>query len=161
MELKDKLKIENPDEKVIRMYKEGLFFVAYNYSALRFKTFFAPKVKILKHELKNGSWYLRIGISENSVMLDGIPVKDENGKYKIHVEIASPELENKDLERIIPDLVITKYKKEEGKKDTNNNNREKKIIAELSSLNLAVMTPMQALTAINNWQQALKDTDTK
>lgn len=94
-------------------------------------------------------------------MLDGIPVKDENGKYKIHVEIASPELENKDLERIIPDLVITKYKKEEGKKDTNNNNREKKIIAELSSLNLAVMTPMQALTAINNWQQALKDTDTK
>lgn len=153
--IKEKLAKEKPEEKVIRLYKEGLFFVAYNYSAIRFKSFISPSIKILKQELKNGEWYLKIGASETSSMLEKLPVRNDDGTFKDYVEIPSKGLENHDLENAIPDQIITREKKRIENKVTSNNG-EKEVIIQLKSLNLAEVTPMQALTLINKWQQQLK-----
>lgn len=156
--IKEKLAKEKPTEKVIRLYKEGLFFVAYNYSAIRFKTFISPNIKVLKQELKNGKWYLKIGANETSSMLEELPIRNDDGTFKNYVEVPSKELEKLNLEDIIPDQTITRSNKSAEKKDKeiSPNNREKEIIAQLKSLNLAEVTPMQALTLVNKWQQQLK-----
>lgn len=47
MDLKEKLALEKPDENLVRLYHEGIFFVAYNHSAIRFVNCFALDTKIL------------------------------------------------------------------------------------------------------------------
>ncbi len=157
MEVKEKLALEKSGEKIIRLYREGIFYVAYNHSAVRFSHFINGSVVFLKHELKNGDWYLRIGIVQNSSMLENITLKDENGEFKKYIEIECDEIKTT-LEDITNVHVI---KKSGGKRKNevitvSNNNREKEVIEQLKKLNLGTLTPVAAITLINDWQNMLK-----
>lgn len=157
MEVKEKLALEKSGEKIIRLYREGIFYVAYNHSAVRFSHFINSNVVFLKHELKNGDWYLRIGIVQNSSMLENITLKDENGEFKKYIEIECDEIKTT-LEDITNVHVI---KKSGGKRKNevitvSNNNREKEVIEQLKKLNLGTLTPVAAITLINDWQNMLK-----
>ena len=44
---KQKLELEQSGEPLIRLYKEGIFYVAYNHSVIRFVNCFALDTKIL------------------------------------------------------------------------------------------------------------------
>ena len=157
MEVKEKLALEKSGEKIIRLYREGIFYVAYNHSAVRFSHFINGNVVFLKHELKNGDWYLRIGIVQNSSMLENITLKDENGEFKKYIEIECDEIKTT-LEDITNVHVI---KKSGGKRKNkvitvSNNNREKEVIEQLKKLNVGTLTPVAAITLINDWQNMLK-----
>lgn len=157
MEVKEKLALEKSGEKIIRLYREGIFYVAYNHSAVRFSHFINGSVVFLKHELKNGDWYLRIGIVQNSSMLENITLKDENGEFKKYIEIECDEIKTT-LEDITNVHVI---KKSGGKRKNevitvSNNNREKEVIEQIKKLNLGTLTPVAAITIINDWQNMLK-----
>lgn len=157
MEVKEKLALEKSGEKIIRLYREGIFYVAYNHSAVRFSHFINGSVVFLKHELKNGDWYLRIGIVQNSSMLENITLKDENGEFKKYIEIECDKIKTT-LEDITNVHVI---KKSGGKRKNevitvSNNNREKEVIEQLKKLNLGTLTPVAAITLINDWQNMLK-----
>ncbi len=157
MEVKEKLALEKSGEKIIRLYREGIFYVAYNHSSVRFSHFINSSVVFLKHELKNGDWYLRIGIVQNSSMLENITLKDENGEFKKYIEIECGEIKTT-LEDITNVHVI---KKSGGKRKNevitvSNNNREKEVIEQLKKLNLGTLTPVAAITLINDWQNMLK-----
>lgn len=157
MEVKEKLALEKSGEKIIRLYREGIFYVAYNHSAVRFSHFINGSVVFLKHELKNGDWYLRIGIVQNSSMLENITLKDENGEFKKYIEIECDEIKTT-LEDITNVHVI---KKSGGKRKNevitiSNNNREKEVIELIRNLNLGTLTPVAAITRISEWQDMLK-----
>lgn len=159
MEVKEKLSLEKSGEKIIRLYKEGIFYIAYNHSAVRFRHFINGNVKILKHELKNGDWYLRIGVVQTSNMLEKIPLKDPEGKFRDYLEIECDEMETS-LEEVT-DFIIKKsgtknIKKEKTDDGKVSNNREKEVIELIRNLNLGTLTPVAAITRISEWQDMLK-----
>lgn len=160
MDIKQKLALEKSGEKVIRLYREGIFYVAYNHSALRFRRLMNNKVKILKHELKKGEWYLRLGVVQTSSMLEGMPVKNENGEYSNYLEIACEE--SITILEDFSDFVL----KKQGTKGVANHglpiddyrsDRAKAVITEIRKLNLGTLTPVAAITTIDRWQQMLAD----
>lgn len=159
MEVKEKLSLEKSGEKIIRLYKEGIFYIAYNHSAVRFRHFINGNVKILKHELKNGDWYLRIGVVQTSSMLENIPLKDPEGKFRDYIEIECDEMETS-LEEV-SDFIMKRYgtkniKKEKTDDEKVTNNREKEVIELIRNLNLGTITPVAAITWISKWQDMLK-----
>lgn len=157
MGVKEKLALEKSGEKVIRLYKEGLFYVAYNHSAVRFSRFINNSVVILRHELKNGDWYLRIGIVNNSSMLEKFALKDEKGEFREYIEIECEEMETS-LDEVTNVRTIKRSgsKKQEEKKILPDNNREKEVIERIRTLNLGTLTPVAAISLINEWQVMLK-----
>ena len=159
MEVKEKLSLEKSGEKIIRLYKEGIFYIAYNHSAVRYRYFINGNVKILKHELKNGDWYLRIGVVQTSSMLENIPLKDPEGKFRDYIEIECDEMETS-LEEV-SDFIMKRYgtkniKKKKTDDEKVTNNREKEVIELIRNLNLGTITPVAAITWISKWQDMLK-----
>lgn len=157
MGVKEKLALEKSGEKVIRLYREGIFYVAYNHSAVRFSHFINGNVVFLKHELKNGDWYLRIGIVQNSSMLENITLKDKNGEFKKYIELECDAVETS-IEDVTNVRIIKKSGGQKKKEPTAvpQNNREKEVIEQIKKLNLGTLTPVAAISLINDWQNILK-----
>lgn len=150
MKTADKIILEKSGENIIRLYKEGLFYIAYNHSAIRFKRLINDKVTILKILLKRGNWYFRIGIVENSPILKDFKIKDSNGEYKSYIEIECDKIDT-NLEEITDYRNIQRYANGSYRKQT-----EQEIIKAIKSLNLGLMTPVNALSLIGEWQERLK-----
>lgn len=155
MELKQKLELEKSGETLIRLYREGIFYIAYNHSALRFHHFINNKVKILRHELKDGSWYLRIGVVQTSTMLQSLPIKDEQGNYKNYLEVECDKLDT-----LLENVDAVTIKRSANKTDKHDSvsitTKEKEIISRIANLNLGSITPVEAITMIHEWQNILR-----
>ena len=162
MDIKQKLALEKSAEKIIRLYREGIFYVAYNHSALRFKYFIHPEVKILKHVLKNGNSYFRMGVVQNSAVLTPLNVKDKDGIWKNYMEVPCGITETC-LDNVTPDKVIEKSHKKATDEFANRTVSEvnslsvKIIIEKIRKVNIGNMTPIQALQLIDEWQQILNE----
>lgn len=156
MDIKQKLGLEQSAESVIRLYREGIFYVAYNHSALRFKKLIHPEVKILKHVLKCGDWYLRMGVVQTSAVLDSIGVKDTSGGWLDYIEVPCDALETS-LADALPDKIVTRKAKPAGDSTAGiAQNAEEKVLAAIRTVDMANLTPWQALVLLGEWQGMLK-----
>ena len=148
--VKEKLEKEQPDENIIRLYKEGLFYEAYNFSAIRFKEL-KPRTKLLRIDLKNGEQYFKIGVPCSS--LAEMNTENTDGDVlEMRAEILPEEKRN--LQNIIPDVVCSRAHPS-NKKDLAHI-EEQEIIQSINALNMAETTPMEALQLINKWKQKIK-----
>lgn len=158
MTLKEKLELEQSGEPLIRLYKEGIFFVAYNHSALRFKHFFCPQVKLLKHQSKNADDYIRAGVVQDSPMLQSFPLKDNDGNWLSSVVLDCDVIQTS-LEDVIPDKIVRRDNVSLSKKETKK--RESvptvhvEIVNEILGTDTGCLTPVQALVLIDNWKKKL------
>lgn len=155
MNRKDKLLLEKSGENVIRLYKEGIFYVAYNHSALRFLRFVNSNVTLIKQELANGEWYFRIGIVALSSMLQGLALKDELGSYKQYVEIECEKVETS-LENVTEYQLIQGSGKQRKRMKDEAVGIQEMIIEQIKNINIGTLTPITAVTLINDWQNKLK-----
>ena len=154
MTLKQKLELEHSGEPLIRLYKEGIFFVAYNHSALRFKHFICPKVKLLKHQLKNGDSYIRAGVVQESPLLQELPIKDGFGNWLDSVTLECESIETS-VSDVVPDKVIERSLKPAQKKGGCQQTVECLVADEIRQTDTGSLTPVQALVFIENWKKKL------
>ena len=156
MDLKEKLALEKPDENLVRLYHEGIFYVAYNHSAIRFVNCFASGTKILKHIRKDGSWYLRVGLVQTSSKLDEFHLRDEQGNWVEYMNIpceASPI----SLENCVPHKIISKVCNNKKSEVLLQKDVVAQVAEEIKSINLGSFTPVQALLMIEGWQKKLNE----
>lgn len=154
MGVKEKLALEKSGEKIIRLYKEGIFYIAYNHSAIRFRHFINANIKILKHELKNGDWYLRMGVVQTSKILANIPLKDEEGNFKDYVEVECKEMKT-ELEEV-SDFIVKRSAAKKNQSPDGREVKEKEVVADIRNVNIGTLTPVLAITLISEWQNKLK-----
>ncbi len=157
--LKQKLQLEKPDENVIRLYHEGLFFVAYQESAVRFKQNINPKVKLLRQLNKNGESYLRIGIIQDSPMLHDLNIKDAEGNFLDSLVVECPQAAPVRLDGIEPDRLMQrtphKAKSESGKTAEADTSAGQAVIEEIRNLTMATLTMADAMSLIVKWNGML------
>ena len=156
MDLKEKLALEKPDENLVRLYHEGIFYVAYNHSALRFVNCFAPDTKILKHIRKDGSWYLRVGLVHTSPKLEAFHLCDEQGSWLDNVNIVC-EVSHTSLEDCVPHKIICKATDKIKSDRILQKDMIIQVTEEIKSINLGTLTPVQALLMIEGWQRKLNE----
>jgi len=149
--------MEQSGEPLIRLYKEGIFYVAYNHSALRFKHFFCPQVKLLKHQSKNGDSYIRAGVVQDSPMLQALTLKDGDGNWLSSVILDCAVILTS-LEEVIPDKIVRRDASSSTKTQKNDKASvtvEKHVINEIVSTDTGCLTPVQALVLIESWKKKL------
>ena len=158
MTLKEKLELEQSGEPLIRLYKEGIFFVAYNHSALRFKHFFCPQVKLLKHQSKNTDGYIRAGVVQDSPMLQSFNLKDKNGNWLSSV-LLDCDIIQTSLENVMPDKIVRRENGSLSKKEKSDGEPVAtvhiRIADEILGTDTGCITPVQALVLIDNWKKRL------
>ena len=162
MNIKQKLSLEKSGENIIRIYREGIFYVAYSHSALRFKRFIHPEVKLLQHALKNGDSYIRMGVVQTSSCLDKLEVKNGDGSWKTYIEVPCESVGTV-LEEVVPDKVVDKSAKAKSvtdkpmKADKSLLSSEQKVLDAVRKTNTSNLTPLQALKLVDEWQQLLSE----
>ena len=91
MTLQEKLDLEKPtDERqstVIHLYKEGKFYVAYQYSAYLTKRHIKPDIQLMRRTRKDGFSYLRVGLPVESKVLAPYLCLDETGDPVARLDI--------------------------------------------------------------------------
>lgn len=157
--LKQKLQLEKPDENVIRMYHEGIFFVAYQESAVRFKQNVNPNVKMLKQLNKDGKSYLRIGINQDSPMLHGLNVKDAGGNFLDSLVVDCPQAAPVSLDGVEPDRLMQRTphgtKGVPGTAAVSVSPAGQTVIEEIRNLPMATLTMADAMSLIVKWNGLL------
>ena len=92
MTLQEKLDLEKPtDEKqraVIHLYKEGKFYVAYQYSACLMKRHIKPDIQLMRRTRKDGFSYLRVGLPVESKAIAPYLRLDETGDPVLELDIS-------------------------------------------------------------------------
>ena len=164
MNVKEKLLLEKADEKVIRLYHEGIFYTAYGYSAVRVKKFLYPQVCLLEQKLKVGTSYFRVGIVQNSPVLDELPVKDAEGNFISSLTVPYTG-ETFELDSVVADKTISSVKKHSktsllGMPDSASLSlAEQQVLDAIRSLELASLTPVKAMQHVLSWAEQLQLTD--
>lgn len=156
MNIKEKLAIENPDEDVIRLYHEGIFYTAYGYSAVRVKKQIHPDVCLIRQMKKDGFSYFRIGIVQSSPILAGLSLYNADGSFVSSITIPYTG-ESFGLDTIIPDKVIG-YQNNDNKKDKDLRRRtevEAKVLADIRTLDMTNLTPVKAMQQVLYWWETL------
>ena len=157
--LKEKLQLEKPDENVIRLYHEGLFFVAYQESAVRFKQNINPKVKLLRQLNRNGESYLRIGIVQDSPMLHGLNVRDAEDNYLDSLVVDCPQAAPVSIDGIEPDRVMQRTPHKAGSEPDKTAGTAspagQTVIEEIRNLSMATLTMADAMSLIVKWNGLL------
>ena len=91
MTLQEKLDLEKPTDEqesaVIHLYKEGKFYVAYQYSACLMKRYFKPDVQLMRRIRKDGISYLRVGLPVESKALAPYLRLDETGEPVLGIDV--------------------------------------------------------------------------
>ena len=91
MTLQEKLDLEKPtDERqstVIHLYKEGKFYVAYQYSAYLTKRHIKPDIQLMRRARKDGFSYLRVGPPVESKALAPYLRLDETGNPVARLDV--------------------------------------------------------------------------
>ena len=161
MTLQEKLDLEKPtDEKqraVVHLYKEGKFYVAYQYSACLMKRHIKPDIQLMRRTRKDGISYLRVGLPVESKALAPYLRLDDKGDPVLELDI----LVKKGLGLTFV-LEECEVDLELGKKclapaDLYNGEAERKVLEELRGLNLAELSPMMAFNRICEWNSMLKE----
>lgn len=153
MDIKQKLEQEKSGENIIRLYKEGIFYVAYNHSALRFKGCINKQVKLLYHQLKNGAGYFRLGAVQGSPILEPYTLKDEMGVWLNYIELPCEPMVTS-LDNVMPDKVIQKGRQNGCSKQVDTSVLEK-IGIEIKQTDIGSLTPVQAIVCIERWKKSL------
>lgn len=152
MTLQEKLDLEKPtDEKqraVIHLYKEGKFYVAYQYSACLMKRHIKPDIQLMRRTRKDGISYLRVGLPVESKALAPYLRLDDKGDPVLELDI----LVKKGLgltfvlEEWEVDLEIGKKGLSSVTLDCREAERE--VLEELRGINLAELSPIMAFNRI-------------
>ena len=83
MTLRERLELEKSTDDqqsaVTRLYKEGKFYVAYQYSACLLKRYIKPDIQLVRGTRKDGFSYLRVGLPVESKVLAPYLRLDETG----------------------------------------------------------------------------------
>lgn len=151
--IKQKLEQEKSGENIIRLHKEGIFYVAYDHSALRFRECINKQVKLLQHQLKNGTGYLRVGVVQDSPILKPYTLKDEVGEWLHYIELPCESMETS-LDNVMPDKVIQKGWGNGCSRQEDTSVLEK-IGIEIRQTDIGSLTPVQAIVCIERWKKAL------
>ena len=152
MTLQEKLNLGKPTDEqqsaVIHLYKEGRFYVAYQYSACLLKRHIKSDIQIMRKTRKDGFSYLRVGLPVESNALAPYLRLDETGAPVLGFDIFVEQ--GLGLTFVLEDCVVDL---EIGKKGVspvtlNYNEAEREVLEELRGLNLAELSPMMAFSRI-------------
>ena len=92
MTLQEKLELEKPTDEqqsaVIHLYKEGKFYVAYQYSACLLKRHIKPDIRLMRRTRKEGFSYLRVGLPVESKAIAPYLRLDETGDPVLELDIS-------------------------------------------------------------------------
>ena len=91
MTWQEKLDLEKPTDEqesaVIHLYKEGRFYVAYQYSACLMKRHIKPDIQLMRRTRKDGFSYLRVGSPVESKALAPYLCLDETGNPVTRLDV--------------------------------------------------------------------------
>ena len=164
MNIKEKLQLERADEKVIRLYHEGIFYTAYGYSAVRVKQALYPEVCLLEQKKKDGSSYFRIGIVQNSPALGDLPIKDRDGNFIPFLTVPYTG-DIIDMDCVVPDRVIGPGHGQHKPAHPDYlpalplSPAEQQVLDGIRSLDMASLTPLKAMQHILSWTEHLQRGD--
>ena len=152
MTLQEKLDLEKPtDEKqraVVHLYKEGKFYVAYQYSACLMKRHIKPDIQLMRRTRKDGFSYLRVGLPMESRVLAPYLRLDETGAPVLGIDVLVEQGLGLTfvLEECEVDLEIRKKGLFPVTLDCKEAERE--VLEKLRGLNLAELSPIMAFNRI-------------
>ena len=145
------LKTECREGRVIRLFRQGMFLCAYDWSAVRLRNKTGGVLKIVRITRKDGTSYLKAGMPVTSKLVDFSPFKDTNGNIPVELIIEGDEPVEVCLEDVAVDKTVCYQTKEKKREDE----KEKRVLDELRNVNLADITPMQAMKLVGDWQRLL------
>lgn len=158
MTINEKLLLETPssteESAVIHLFKEGLFYIAYNESAVLFKKHYWPELKIMRIRKKNGESYLRAGFPIDSSRVCSL-ISQVDGEWPVSTELsvnAGLGLDF-DLNNYVADKEIQRFS--DSVSATESDSSESIILAELATVDPLSITPLDALKLINRWRGLL------
>ncbi|MGM9796074.1 MAG: hypothetical protein ACI3ZY_00565 [Parabacteroides sp.] len=158
MTINEKLLLEMPspiiESAVIHLFKEGLFYVAYNESAVLFKKHYWPELKIMRIRKKNGESYLRAGFPIDSSHASSL-ISRVDGEWPVTAKLSvSAGLGlDFDLNNYVADKDIQRFSDSASVAEADSN--ESIILAELATVDPLSITPLDALKLINRWRGLL------
>lgn len=140
----------------VRLYREGNFYVAYQGSAVLLRKYIKPDLKLQRVVRKSGFSYLRAGVPVGAACLNGLVSQDAKGHWPASAELSVEAGLGADffIGEVVADKVI-------GHSDTTNKAHDTGdlILAEFRRIDPLHLTPLKALSLVNDWRNRLMKGD--
>lgn len=140
----------------VPLYRGGIFYVAYQGSAVLFQRYLKGNLKMLRVVRKSGFCYIKAGVPLGSKCLKGLIEVDAEGQWPASAELSVEAGLGTDfhLGSVAVDKVIERSVAADRSAGTG-----ELILNELRLIDSLALTPLMALSLVNEWRNRLLNGD--